>query len=149
MAPQALGDLVERSADPQAARTALRRIDGEAVGRANDDPAGAGAHLVRVVAASRSLTRLLESDPGAIDVLGALDVRPPLPEPGDVEGLVRWKAREILRIAARDLSGLDGLEATTAALALLILIFGVWALRFAGCFGGPVPVTTLRAWLAG
>jgi glutamate-ammonia-ligase adenylyltransferase len=117
MGPQALGDLVERSADPQAARTALRRIHGEAVGRAHDDPEGAGAHLVRVVAASRSLTRLLESDPGAVDVLAELDTRQPMPEPGDVEGLVRWKHREILRIAARDLSGLDGLEETTAALA--------------------------------
>jgi glutamate-ammonia-ligase adenylyltransferase len=116
MAPQALGDLVERSADPQAARTALRRIS-HAVGRLADDPDGAGAHLVRVVAASRSLTRLLESDPGAAEVLVHLDARPPAPEPGDLEGLVRWKDREILRIAARDLAGIDGVEATTAALA--------------------------------
>ena len=37
---------------------------------------------------------------------------------------------------------------TTVALVLLVLTFGVWLARFAGYFGGPVPVTTLRAWLA-
>lgn len=33
------------------------------------------------------------------------------------------------------------------ALALLVLTLGVWLLRFAGYFGGPVPVTSLHAWL--
>jgi glutamate-ammonia-ligase adenylyltransferase len=118
MAPRTpLGDLVERSADPRAARTALRRIDGVALEQAEHDPEGAGAHLVRVVAASRSLTRLLERDPGAIDVLARLDDRAAPPAPGDPDGLVRWKDREFLRIAARDLSGIDDLAATTAALA--------------------------------
>lgn len=69
-----------------------------------------------VVAASRSLTRVLLTDPGALDVLGALDVRPALEPDGD---LVVWKRRELLRIAARDLTGLDGLEAVGAALAHL------------------------------
>ena len=118
MAPRTLlGDLVERSADPRAARTALRRIDGVALERAEHDPEGAGAHLVRVVAASRSLTRLLEREPEAVDVLARLDDRAPPPAPGDPEGLVRWQGREFLRLAARDLSGLDDLAATTAGLA--------------------------------
>ncbi len=31
---------------------------------------------------------------------------------------------------------------------LLVAMLSVWLLRFAGYFGGPVPVTTLRDWLA-
>lgn len=121
MARQALGDLVERSADPRAARTALGRIDGGALRGVAAESDGAAGHLVRVVAASRSLTRLLESDPEALGVLGDLDARPVPPEPADVgrdiDVLARWKDRELLRIAARDLSGIDGVEDTTAALA--------------------------------
>lgn len=37
---------------------------------------------------------------------------------------------------------------SAAAAALLVLTLGVWIARFAGYFGGPVPVTTMRAWLA-
>ena len=37
---------------------------------------------------------------------------------------------------------------TVVAVFLLIATLSVWALRFAGYFGGPVPVTTLREWLA-
>jgi hypothetical protein len=37
---------------------------------------------------------------------------------------------------------------TIVAVFLLITSVGVWVLRFAGYFGGPVPVTTLRDWLA-
>jgi len=35
-----------------------------------------------------------------------------------------------------------------AALGVLVLSLGVWLARFAGYLGGPVPVTTLRDWLA-
>jgi len=31
---------------------------------------------------------------------------------------------------------------------LLVLVLGVWALRFAGYFGGPVPVESYGAWRA-
>jgi hypothetical protein len=34
------------------------------------------------------------------------------------------------------------------ASALLMLVVGVWALRFAGYFGGPVPVETYGSWRA-
>jgi hypothetical protein len=34
------------------------------------------------------------------------------------------------------------------AIFVLVVSFGVWLARFAGYFGGPVPVTTLRDWLA-
>lgn len=41
-----------------------------------------------------------------------------------------------------------GRGTTAVASVVLVLTFGVWAARFAGYFGGPVPVTTLQAWLA-
>jgi hypothetical protein len=34
------------------------------------------------------------------------------------------------------------------AVFVLLLTLGVWLARFAGYFGGPVPVTSLHAWLA-
>lgn len=37
---------------------------------------------------------------------------------------------------------------SVVALFLLVASLGVWVARFAGYFGGPVPVMTLRAWLA-
>jgi glutamate-ammonia-ligase adenylyltransferase len=119
--PAALGDLIDRSADPRGVRTGLDRLGDPAVTRlaASADPDGPSGHAVRVLAASRSLTRLLETDSRALDVLAALDERMAPPPPGDVDELVRWKDREILRIAARDLADLDDVEHTTAALAEL------------------------------
>lgn len=38
--------------------------------------------------------------------------------------------------------------ASYAGGALLVLILGVWSARFLGYFGGPVPVETMREWLA-
>lgn len=37
---------------------------------------------------------------------------------------------------------------SVVAVFLLVAMLGVWLLRFAGYFGGPVPVTTIREWLA-
>ena len=37
---------------------------------------------------------------------------------------------------------------TTIALGVFALTLGVWLLRFAGFFGGPVPVTSLHEWIA-
>src|SRR5207248_2561378 len=79
--------------------------------------AGVGQAVVEtVVAASRSMTQLLAVDPAAIDVLADLDRRRPMLA-ATPDGLVAWKRREYLRIAARDLLGLDGLGAVGAALA--------------------------------
>lgn len=117
-----LGDLAERSADPPAVRAAIERADGDLSERLADE-SGTAEAFVAVVAASRSLTRLLLADPGALDVLGELDVRrlPPAGAGGTgiagIDELVRWKQLEHLRIAARDVLGLDTVEATTAALA--------------------------------
>ena len=46
--------------------------------------------------------------------------------------LVRWNSRLV----------------SIAAACVLVLSLGTWLARFAGYFGGPVPVTTLRQWLS-
>jgi len=113
-------DAVERSADPVGVRLALDRIDSahpSFADRIEADPALRDA-LIAVCGASRALTMLLEVDAGALDVLGDLDVRPAV-DASDPDELRRWKSREYLRIAARDLMGLDELEVTVAAIAAL------------------------------
>jgi glutamate-ammonia-ligase adenylyltransferase len=84
-----------------------------------------------VTSASRSLTRLLEADPAALDVLADLGTRV-ADAPADAAALVRGKRLELLRIAARDLTGLDPLEATGAALAELGRHVLAASLRLAG-----------------
>ena len=74
--------------------------------------------VLAVTSASRSLTRLLETDPSALDVLAHLDRRVPISADRPA-ALIATKQLEYLRIAARDLTGRDGLEATGAALAAL------------------------------
>src|SRR5690606_18427006 len=66
------GDLVDRSADPPTVRTALVRADGAVVERLRATPRLAEA-WVATVAASRSATRVLETDPAALAVLADLD----------------------------------------------------------------------------
>src|SRR5258706_15943664 len=68
--------------------------------------------------ASRSLSRLLDSDPDAHTVLENLDHRAPV-DTSSAEGLVRWKRHEFLRIAARDLLRIDAFEPVAAALAAM------------------------------
>jgi len=94
--------------------------------------------VVAVIAASRSLTRLLTAAPSVradsradapaegsgevpvdpFDVLADLDRRRSVDD-ATPERLVRWKQLEYLRIAARDLTGLDELPEVGAALAAL------------------------------
>ncbi len=110
-------DLVERSADPERVRAALARLVvthpdvADEVARGSD----LGVAVVAVLAASRSLGRLLADDAGA---LASLAPGAPRQEParGGMPELVRWKRRELLRIAGRDLTGVDQLEQTTGAL---------------------------------
>jgi glutamate-ammonia-ligase adenylyltransferase len=113
-AVQVVAELIERSADPPRVRAVLDRIDGEARERLEGDGAFAAA-FVAVVAASRSLTRLLESDPRAVDVLADLDA----PVQLEPEDLPASKRLEQLRIAARDLLGIDDVPMTTSALSRL------------------------------
>ena len=109
---------IERSAAPAAVSVAVERLR-EAVPGLDarlDADARMLEALVAVTAASRSLTGLLLADPAALDVLAELDRRPALEDIGDI---ARWKRLELLRIAARDLVGLDDLPAVGRALALL------------------------------
>ncbi|HMK13083.1 MAG TPA: hypothetical protein VK461_15945, partial [Acidimicrobiales bacterium] len=116
----ALEDAIERSADPVSVRLALERID-EAhpdIGERLDDDVALRDTVIAVCGASRSLTMLVEVDPVAMDVLADLDVRRPL-DASDADALRRWKSREYLRIAARDLTERDELEVTVAAIAAM------------------------------
>ena len=117
------GDLdvaVERSAAPKEVWAAIDRLVGdrpELADRLGREPELRAA-LVAVLAASRSMQRLVERSPAAIDVLDALDHRSPRADTTVAE-LVAWKEHELLRIAALDLTGRTTLEATGAALAAL------------------------------
>lgn len=118
--PADVNEVIERSADPGAAQrlvTALAEERPEDLERALTDP-GAVSAVVAVAAASRSLARLLLGDPGALDVLLQLDRRP-APDRSTIDTLARWKRHELLRIAARDLTGADRLEEVGDALSAM------------------------------
>src|SRR5262249_50730681 len=72
------------------------------------------AEAVRL--ASRSLSRLLDADPDARNVLEHLDERESV-DRSTIDALVRWKRHEFLRIAARDLLAMDPFETVAGALA--------------------------------
>ena len=127
---------VDHSAAPAAVRTGLASLadaQPESAGRLAGDPALRHA-VVTVLAASRSLGRLVVADELALDVLADLDRRqpPPAAPDADADGLARWKRLELLRIAARDLTGVDGLPITGRLLADLADDVLVQAHRLAG-----------------
>ncbi|MEA2901880.1 MAG: [glutamine synthetase] adenylyltransferase / [glutamine synthetase]-adenylyl-L-tyrosine [Actinomycetota bacterium] len=113
---------IERSASPAAVSVALDRLSDAVPGV---QARLAGDHALRdavfaVTAASRSLTELLLSEPAALELLGNLDQRPVLDEDDGAENsLRRWMRLELLRIAARDLTGLDDLPVVGRGLARL------------------------------
>ncbi len=113
-------DLVAQSADPDRVRRALDRLVElhPGVPAELDARSPLAEALVTVLAASRSLGRLLLGDPGALAMLppDAVRERPPV---ASVEEMVVWKRRELLRIAARDLLGTDPVELVTADLATM------------------------------
>jgi len=111
-------DEVDRSAAPGAVRNALAQLaDAEPdATRLLAGDAGLCRAVVAVIAASRSLSRVVVADGQALEVLGHLDRRPQ-PSDGDADSLARWKRLELLRIAARDLTGLDDLPTTGRLLA--------------------------------
>jgi glutamate-ammonia-ligase adenylyltransferase len=115
-----LDEAIERSADPPTSRLVLDRILAarpDAKGMFADDMQLVDA-CVAVTGASRPLSLVLETDPEAIPVLTAIDRRPPLTAT-TADELVRWKNLEMLRLAARDLLGLDALEATVEGISAL------------------------------
>lgn len=116
--PPEVTDAAEQSASPDLVLVALARLTELSPGlvdRLRSSSALCDA-LVAVLAASRSLTQVCLTDPVALDVLSDLAVRPDC-QPGSRDELVAWKRLEFLRIAARDLTGWDGLEAVGASLA--------------------------------
>jgi len=119
--PADLEPLVEHSAAPVAVRAGLENLVDAApttIERLVADP-GLAATTVAVMAASRSLTRTIDADPGtATEVLADLDHRPAVDDVTP-EALLAWRNAEFLRIAARDLSGRDQLEEVGTALAAL------------------------------
>ena len=105
---------VAASADPAQAELGLARL-AEAVPDAMDRLRAASPLLrtvVTVMAASPFLTRTCVTDPKALDVLAAPD-QPVEP----LEPLSRWKALEVLRVAAVDLGGQASLETVGRLLA--------------------------------
>ncbi|HTT88000.1 MAG TPA: hypothetical protein VMF65_00490, partial [Acidimicrobiales bacterium] len=111
---EALSPVVANAADPARAELGLARL-AEAAPEAMERVHASGELLrtvVTVMAASPFLTRTCVTDPMALDVLSALD-QPVKP----LEPLSRWKALEVLRVAALDLSGQIPLEAVGAMLA--------------------------------
>src|SRR3546814_5621049 len=117
-APEHLIELVERSADRERVRVSLDQLRVERPDELEPvlDDLEQARTLVALLAASRSLTRLLRGDPLALPSLADVDRRMAAPE-GSMDEVVAWERREILRIAARDLTGRDGVEATTGLLA--------------------------------
>ena len=103
-------ELAERSADPARVRAALARLP-----HPRPDLEAVAEPLVAVLAASRSLGRVLATDEEALDSLRADASRPAAPE--GLGDLVAWKRRELLRIAARDLTGASELVEITQELA--------------------------------
>ena len=120
MADCAVDRAVERSAAPAAVAVALDAVAVTHPGARDhleSDPDLLHA-VVAVSAASRFLARLLTADPDALAVLTDLDRRVPVTGP-TARSLAGEQRRELLRIAARDLSGLDVLEGVGANLARL------------------------------
>jgi [glutamine synthetase] adenylyltransferase / [glutamine synthetase]-adenylyl-L-tyrosine phosphorylase len=111
-------DLVDRSADPVRVRAVLSQLIDRHPGAVDELDDDSSAALVTVLAASRSLGRLLLRDPEA---LGALRPGAPRADPPTtgMEAVVAWKQRELLRIAARDLTGAWTVEEATSALATM------------------------------
>jgi len=118
--PPLLRQLADSSAHPAAVATALERMvkaDPRLAEALEADPGSARA-LVAVVAASHSLARLCENDPAALETLSALDQPVPV-RAHDPEELAGRKQLELLRLAARDLVGMDPLEKVGDGLAAL------------------------------
>ena len=136
-----LDEAIERSAEPAASRHSLERLvaaQPDAATLLADDPALAAA-FVAVSGASHPLARFLETDPGALAVLTVLDERPAIAAATGDE-LRRWKGLEELRIAARDLLGVDSLDVTVAALAALAIDVLGEAYRLLAADGPPLAV---------
>jgi len=132
--PTALKDIVFRSAAPDAVQPWLEQLCEQRPGTAEllaADPQFAH-HLVAIAEASRSLSRLLLVDAGALEVVMNLEARIEIAAAPSAQAMVRAKRLELLRIAARDLAGLDPVDVVGASLADLADAVLVAACRLAG-----------------
>ena len=147
MAPQQLLDeLVRASAAPDSVRLVADQLFAafpHARERLESEPALA-SRFAAVAAASHSLSRVIVTDPAALDVLSELDT----PSPGaigdravlrwdpakadDAEDLVRRKQLSLLEVATRDLNGLSDLEQVTGSLSVVGDRVLAGAIRLAG-----------------
>src|SRR4051794_37893177 len=139
VASSEMTEAVERSADPAAVRLAVEQVLEHHPDLKQRMTADGGLRdaFIAVTAASRFLTRLLTADASALEGLAALDDRPP-PACDSTDGLARWKQLELLRIAARDLIGIDDLHGVGCNLAALGADVLDGAYRLSGA--GPVAV---------
>jgi len=122
--PPALSDAAARSAAPAMVERALERLAEDRPAAIDDlvdgaEPSGRGRAFVAVAAASNALGRLLLVDPDALEVLGALEARVAMEGAADAGALARAKRLELLRIAGRDLLGIDDMAAVGRALAAM------------------------------
>jgi glutamate-ammonia-ligase adenylyltransferase len=129
----ALRDEIEHSADPYGASLTIERVGRAHPGGAERIEAEAQlrAALIAVASASPWLGRVCATDPAALDVLADLD-RPGAPPgaAGNGPQLTRAKQLGILRVAARDLLGIDDVEAVSTGLSKLAcgLLVEAWEL---------------------
>ena len=101
---------------------------------------GLAVAFAAVTSASRSLSRVITTDPAALDVLAQAVVTEPWQltwdpaQAKDADDLVRRKQLSLLGAAGRDLVGLDGLEQVTASLSRVAdrVLEGAIALAGAG-----------------
>ncbi|MEY2477609.1 MAG: [glutamine synthetase] adenylyltransferase / [glutamine synthetase]-adenylyl-L-tyrosine [Actinomycetota bacterium] len=116
MGSDALADAIERSAAPHQLTVVVQQLEDARPGWRERLEADASLRdaVIAVAGASRFLTRLLLTDETALDVLADLDAAVPA-----VDDLARWKGLELMRIAARDLTGIDGLEDVVESLSEL------------------------------
>ena len=148
----ALREALDRCADPARVRLALDRLadaQPQVVAVLRDDGLARDA-LIAVTAASRSLARGLEADPAMLDVLSdqhrlaaeltPAEFRAAAPFGADPDALRRWKRRELLRIAARDLLGLADMPAVGRELAGLADACLSVALEITAC---PIPFSVI------
>jgi len=141
----ALSDSVERSADPATSRAFLTRLLEDHPDLEDELATNALVRdaLVALSAASRSLSGAIARDPSLLDLLhgDGFERERQLPDYRDAaatclaasddgpSGLRRWKQRELLRIAARDLLGAADLPAVGRELAALAAVCLECALR--------------------
>jgi hypothetical protein len=63
-------------------------------------------------------------------------------------GIAAWEFVAGATLNSKPLFDVTSRRFAIAAVALLVLVLGVWGARFLGFFGGPVPVASYANWLA-